>query len=73
VLREETESINFKAQVCGIEPLGVNTIVILETGPILLRAVVPGDLRFFAGEEVGVVLPQSRVYIFDGETGERVK
>jgi multiple sugar transport system ATP-binding protein len=73
VLREETESINFKAQVCGIEPLGVNTIVILEAGPVLLRAVVPGDLRFFAGEKVGVVLPQSRVYIFDGETGERVK
>jgi multiple sugar transport system ATP-binding protein len=59
-------------QVLVVEPLGHETLVVLEAGTSQLVARCPSGFGLAAGERVGVVLNASRMHLFDPGSGERI-
>lgn len=60
------------AQVSVIEPLGAETIVDLQLGPDLIKAVVPPTQRLEERRHVWLTLEATRLHIFDAATGARL-
>jgi multiple sugar transport system ATP-binding protein len=59
-------------QVLVVEPLGHETLVVLEVGANQLVARCPSGIGLAAGERVGVVLNAGRAHLFDNVSGERL-
>lgn len=60
------------AQVSVIEPLGAETIVDLQLGSDLIKAVVPPTQRLEERRHVWLTFETARLHIFDAATGSRL-
>ena len=69
--REEDEAIPTTVKVT--EPMGEITHVYFELGEDTYTASVDGERHVEAGQEIGVVFPEEKIHIFDGNTGEAIK
>jgi multiple sugar transport system ATP-binding protein len=62
---------DFTASIYTIEPLGIETVVMIKAGEEMLRVRLPGEFRASIGDEVGIAFDKQKIYIFDRRTGER--
>jgi multiple sugar transport system ATP-binding protein len=57
------------AEVYELQPLGGYTIVDVNYGGLILRALVQGQTALKLGERIGIALDPARVHLFSGEDG----
>ncbi|HXF69024.1 MAG TPA: ABC transporter ATP-binding protein [Thermoflexus sp.] len=61
-----------EAEVEIIQPLGLERIVDLRIGPLVLKAIVSADLPLRLGQKVWLSWPFEHLFVFDAETEERI-
>lgn len=62
---------DFSAKIQTIEPLGLEAIVTIKIGEVLIHIRVARDFVGSMNEDVGFTFDQQKMYIFDGKTGKR--
>jgi multiple sugar transport system ATP-binding protein len=64
---------DFDAQVYAFENTGENILITGEFGGHRIIAKGDRSLRKAIGETIGMKIDQSRIYVFDNDTGERIR
>jgi len=59
-----------RAKVYAQEPMGVAMLYTLEIGNNLIKAVVPQSFKEIREKEVWILIPEDKMYFFDGNTGK---
>ena len=62
-----------QSEIEVVEPMGERTYVYIDIGGDTYTVSVEGSLDAEAGETVSIVFPESRVHLFDAETGTAIK
>jgi len=60
------------AEVEIIQPLGLERIVDLRAGPLVLKAIVPVDIPIQLRQKVWLLWPPEHLFVFDAVTEERI-
>lgn len=72
VLDKQVHMAAFPARVSVVEPLGAETIVDLQLGPHMLKAIVPPTQYLIEQQEVWISFNMAKVHILDARTGSRL-
>ncbi|MEM4316392.1 MAG: ABC transporter ATP-binding protein [Nitrososphaerota archaeon] len=62
----------FEAEIFAVEPLGTETVVDLQAGGEIYKAVMGSSFSGRIGERVHVMIPWDRVHLFEKKTGRAI-
>jgi multiple sugar transport system ATP-binding protein len=62
-----------KAEIYTTELIGDHTLVTLKTGSSMITVKAPKDFTGRTGDKSGVTFSKSQLFVFDGESGSRVR
>jgi len=62
-----------RSEIEVVEPMGERTYLYVDIGGVTYTVSVEGSLDVEAEDEVSVAFPESRIHLFDGETGDAIK
>jgi multiple sugar transport system ATP-binding protein len=62
-----------KGEIYTTELIGDHTLVTVDSGPDKLTVKAAKDFRGKQGDAIGVTLQREHLYVFDAETGRRVR
>ena len=68
-LGEEAGAPRLDGRVRSVEPLGAETLLVVEVADVALTARVPGDYAVRVGESITLSVRPGDVHLFDAETG----
>jgi len=68
----EAGEVGFEVEVYGIEQLGLENILYLKSGNIIIKKIVPPESVFRMGEKIRITFEKNKIYIFDKTTGKSI-
>jgi ABC-type sugar transport system ATPase subunit len=68
----KTGDVGFEMEVYGMEQLGLENILYLKSGNIIIKKTVSSESTFQMGEKLRITFDEDKIYLFDKTTGKSI-